>query len=70
MTATITSLFGETLKEPLEVISFEVDGHFYVSSPEYKIYADSSTSDQAMNDFIEQIEDMYLRFTKLQDLII
>ncbi|MDD2299114.1 MAG: hypothetical protein PHN69_03630 [Candidatus Pacebacteria bacterium] len=65
----IFSLFGKTLKAPLEVINFEVDGHFYVSSPEYKIYADSSTSDQAMSDFIEQIEDMYLRFTKLQDLI-
>ena len=65
----VTSLFGKTLKEPIDVISFEVDGHFYVSSPEYKIYADSSSSDEAMINFIDQIEDMYLRFTKLQDLI-
>lgn len=65
----ITSLFGKTLKEPIEVISFEVDGHFYVSSPDYKIYADSSSPDEAMINFIDQIEDMYLRFKKLQDLI-
>jgi uncharacterized ParB-like nuclease family protein len=65
----LDTVCGKKLREPIEVLTFEVDGHFYASSPSYKIFADASSSDDAMINFIEQLEDMYIRYTKLQDLI-
>jgi len=65
----ITSLFGKPLKEPIEVTTFNVDDHYYASSGAYKIYADSSSEEEAMVNFIEQLEDMYNRYSKLNELI-
>lgn len=67
--ASLSFFFGKTLKEPIEVTTFNVDDTYYASSNEYKIYADSSTPEDAMVNFIEQLEDMYNRYTRLHELI-
>lgn len=67
--AQVKTINGKELKEPIEVIEFDVDGHYYASNSEYKIYADASSKMEAIASFLGQLEDMYHRFKKLHDLI-
>lgn len=69
MTSSISSICGKKLKEPLHVITYDIDGHHYASNSEYMIFADSTSEEGAMDCFVQQLEDMYGRFTKLQELM-
>jgi hypothetical protein len=46
---------------PVEVLSFDIEGHFYTTSSEFDIYADGNTADEAFSMFEAYLEDFVKR---------
>lgn len=57
------------LKKPLAITTFEIDGHYYISSNMLGIHADGDSKEEAMDCFEVLLEDFYNRAKMLLEMV-